>query len=796
MPASTQAYLTFTRHYLMICEELQGAYEQGGDASIQALDLLDKDLALIIQAQLWASEYADSNKEAAAFCGRFADTVRLLHTRLPMEQRLSWVRQGISAAQRISDRRAEASHLGNLGMLYHAIGRINDALECHTRAAEIAEELQILDLEFAQWFGISNCHLSRQRYDLALYGYRRALNISRWLKESKQQSLCYGNIAHVLTAMGDITEAIDACESALELSRESEDLDQESLHLMSLAGLLSTQGDYSNAKQCLAEALSLSLRMRNSARQMAVHSEYSKICLAEKLYEEACLHLASALRITQHADDRINRGHIYAQMGDVCLQAGWPFFALECYKTSYATAQEFGNRSEQAARLIAIGATHNLLGQYHDAVRVLRSVDSCPAGCLHDALKIRLYLNLAATYLELDLNVTANKYIQKAMRMITRAELMEERVDCLLLMGKHALRCKGYALAAECHRHGAYLARSLYMYFKECQHLGSLGEACNEIGRYEEAKVAFGRAKGLASDLGAPSEASRWAGELGDCCCRTQDYEKAIHAYRWGLQKAGEAQEALFELRHLARLAGTYVTMGKASRTRRSITRALRVAKYIGQTTSDVEVMLNLANAVGRAGGHRQAARCFRYARDMSVALQDRSLELRALVGLAVAQTRSGWRQKAIGTMKLGLRVSQLVGDWDTELMLLDEQGKAHAKFNASEALVYHRQALDLTRRTDHDIARASIVGNMGVDYYNLKDHPNAIACFEEALVLARRIGEASLEGISLFNIGDALHKLGEKEQSLLYARRGISIIDRVDGGLASQFRAEILSWV
>ena len=795
MVSRAKAYLVFARHYLLVYQELQMAYDQGGEASVRALTELDSELPLIVEAQLWASEHANDNKEAATLCSHFADTLSLIHTRLLVEQQILWVSQGVNAARLISDRRAEASHLGNLGVLYRDIGRLDEALKCHAEAGEIAQDLKYLDIEFGQWLGISNCHLRRHRYDLALYGYRRALNISRWLDDAGQQALCLTNIANVLMVKGDTDEAVEACEKALQLSRVSGDFSQEALHLTNLAGLLSQRASYRKAKQFLERALLLSLELKDVVRQMAIHQEYSKLYMAQGFCAEAGSHLASALKIACDRGDHISRGYIYAQMGELFSRLGQPIFALRCYDRSIAISDHVGNEGQQAIGLIELGALHNSLLQYRDAVRVLRFVESFLLGVVPDVLLPRLYMNLGAACLELDLITTADKYIKKAMCIIIRRELLAERVDCLLLMGKHALRWSNHTLATKYHHRGAYLAGSLGMSLKESLHLGYLGETYNAMGRYREAAAVLERARRLASDVGAVQDASKWAEVLGISYFEMRCYEKAIDAHRWGLRLARKARDHAFELRHLIGLIRACSVAEIQTKIRAYLSQCIRLATSIGSEILTPEILLSLGNTAGRIGAHRQAAVCFSLARDMSVNLDDRLLEQQVLIGLSVAYVKSGWRKKAFVTMKEALLVSRDLNDQGAEFILLDELGKACSESDALQALDYHRQALALIQGTDQDARRARIIGNIGVDHYHLGEYRKAILAFREAMCIARKICAPILEGISVFNMGDALYRLGEKKQGRIYARRGIAKVKDFDTEKASELKVQMRSW-
>ena len=59
-----------------------------------------------------------------------------------VERAIEFYQQALAISKEIGDRRAEGSHLGNLGNAYAALGQVGRAIECMAAALAIFEEIK------------------------------------------------------------------------------------------------------------------------------------------------------------------------------------------------------------------------------------------------------------------------------------------------------------------------------------------------------------------------------------------------------------------------------------------------------------------------------------------------------------------------------------------------------------------------------------------------------------------------------------------------------------------------------
>ena len=98
-------------------------------------------------------------------------------------------------------------------------------------------------------------------------------------------------------------------------------------------------------------------------------------------------------------------------------------------------------------------------------------------------------------------------------------------------------------------------------------------------------------------------------------------------------------------------------------------------------------------------------------------------------------------------------------------------------------------------KSAEHSNKEASILGNIGVAYYYMQNYQKSLNYFKQTLLIAEELEYLHLKGTSLYNIGDALNKLGECSRGRKYALQGIAILTKVDHRMASKLKEQMKDW-
>jgi len=86
-------------------------------------------------------------------------------------------------------------------------------------------------------------------------------------------------------------------------------------------------------------------------------------------------------------------------------------------------------------------------------------------------------------------------------------------------------------------------------------------------------------------------------------------------------------------------------------------------------------------------------------------------------------------------------------------------------------------------------------LGNLGLAYSDLGEPRKAIEFYEQALAIAREIGDRRGEGNRLFNTSLSLRVLGQNEEAVSLARSALAIFEQIESPSAAAVRQKLAEW-
>ncbi len=70
-----------------------------------------------------------------------------------------------------------------------------------------------------------------------------------------------------------------------------------------------------------------------------------------------------------------------------------------------------------------------------------------------------------------------------------------------------------------------------------------------------------------------------------------------------------------------------------------------------------------------------------------------------------------------------------------------------------------------------------------------------AVEFYEQALIIARDIGDRRGEGNALFNTGLVLDKLGDRAKAIAHVEAALEIFEQIESPYAEEARARLAEW-
>jgi tetratricopeptide (TPR) repeat protein len=217
--------------------------------------------------------------------------------------------------------------------------------------------------------------------------------------------------------------------------------------------------------------------------------------------------------------------------------------------------------------------------------------------------------------------------------------------------------------------------------------------------------------------------------------------------------------------------------LGQAGKAKVAATRALSVAKSIGDLRAEGMALGLLGKAYADLGQARKSSEYAR--RELAIAhqLQDRRGESLALANLAAAHANLGETRQAIDFGSQGLRIAREITDRKGEGGALNVLGYVHRILGENQkALEFHEQHLAITREIGDRRGEGVALLNLGVAYHSLGELRKAISSYEQGLEIAKEVGNRSAEAINVGNLGAAYMALGEPRKAIEILQQSLAL--------------------
>lgn len=290
------ATLRHAEYYCRVLAQARKVYRQGN--MLTALRLFDREQANIETGQGWAAENTVTDNAAARLCSAYPNAgFLILSLRYAPHSLMRWSETGLEAAQHLGDRVSEAAHLGNLGLVYADLGKVERAIQFYEQQLGIVREIgdrpgegralgnlgvayaRLGEIHRASDFYEQNLVIVRELGDrwgegmalghmgivyavlgeveCAIDFYKQQLDIVREIGDKRGEGNALGNLGLAYVALGDVQDAIDLYEQRLAIAREIGDRSGEAITLFNFAGALDKQGNRSEAVGYAQAALAL-----------------------------------------------------------------------------------------------------------------------------------------------------------------------------------------------------------------------------------------------------------------------------------------------------------------------------------------------------------------------------------------------------------------------------------------------------------------------------------------------------------------------------------------------------------
>lgn len=322
-----------------------------------------------------------------------------------------------------------------------------------------------------------------------------------------------------------------------------------------------------------------------------------------------------------------------------------------------------------------------------------------------------------------------------------------------------------------------------------------------DLGRPSEGLAEDFRTLALTwRDLGEPvqqAEALYWAAstleKLGQWREAIDRFEQALALW----EKAGIRSREAETFDHLGQ---AFDRIGELRAAREHLKRATRLWRELGNPEEEARLESRLGELLYRQGDAFEARPHFERSVELRRTLAEKSPEkyrkpLRnSLTGLGSVLSDLGEHGTSLRSHQEAHEISEALGD-ETAAVLNNYAGALGGMGDYAEAQTYYLRALDLLQQTLEDVAegegdeevhelltqRATTLNNLAWARVGQEDYEGALADFERALELSRRLEDRALEAKILTHIGRIESDLGRYADSRETLHRALQLRRELD---------------
>ncbi|GEM_PF-1456357 len=469
----------------------------------------------------------------------------------------------------------------------------------------------------------------------------------------------------------------------------------------------------------------------------------------------------------QKARDWFKEHHCVKEEAEALCYAGTaqsalnhPDLAIVAFREALTLMESLQDEKSQVSICISLGDLFLVLGD-------LSAARQYGERALKGAEAFNDKENIAHALLSLGIIEQSEGNAEKARPLLEKSCTLsrEQRNESLLASALGSLGVLQSALAdydgAE-----ASLTEALSLYKKNGGKLNegvvlvSLGTLYRNRGNLEKAFKCFENALTIASEVQNLMLESSVTGYLGSILEKRGEPEKALQYYEKSLALKKE-------LNNPAMLTGALNDLGNFYWNRGDFTKALSYFSLALKNADDLKLVLikpalliNKGSVLDSMGEYEEAMRIFLEALELVRKYRDRAREAIVLNNLGNIYYRLSYYEKALESFQQSLSISQAIGNRTGEAISLSNLGQLYsATDDPDRAMEYYQKARELQRESGDISGEAKTLNNIGQLYsYKAMREPllykKALIVLEEAMALAKKSADSSLEGTIFSNMG------------------------------------------
>lgn len=442
---SHAAQLRAANYYTQKLDQIDVAYQSGGENALYALQTFDREWEQMLYWRTWAVEHAENSPDIARAAAAFSRvSMALLERVLTAKERFDWVRVGLECSVMAQDRRFQVEELLTLAGAAHAIYDYEAAQRYATEGLnacnpdrpsnEKAQAYKILGI--AQRLQ-GNLQQAWDFLQTSLAVYRECFN------SESVATLAY-ELSSIAGMMGNFAEVRNLAEQSLLYYRRTAKYRMIGMCLNNLGMADFITGMYPDAETHLLESLDIFEKLHMPSPTTQALTNLASIAHAQARYNQAEQYALRSLEINREIHDDYGIAVNLYQLGQLARSAENFSQAGEYFVEALELHQHMGDRYSMVECLVGLGSTSYYLENDEDAESYLRQGLEYALEVQHRQAAADCYYYLVLLYAEhLKQPEQALVILQQALEIVLELKTGPDQLK-LLTAAAHIWHRQGY----------------------------------------------------------------------------------------------------------------------------------------------------------------------------------------------------------------------------------------------------------------------------------------------------------------------------------------------------------------
>ncbi|MBD2043965.1 CHAT domain-containing protein [Microcoleus sp. FACHB-672] len=333
--------------------------------------------------------------------------------------------------------------------------------------------------------------------------------------------------------------------------------------------------------------------------------------------------------------------------------------------------------------------------------------------------------------------------------------------------------------------------------------LNNIGEVHRNLGQYPKALEYYQQALAIAKEIGNKAVEGTTLSNIGSVYDNLGQYPKALEYYQQALAIHQEIDNKAGEGRTLNNIGSVYDNLGQYPKALEYYQQALAIAREIGNKATEGATLNNIGAVHRNLGQYPKALEYYQQSLAIRKEIGNKAGEGTTLNNIGEVHRNLGQYPKALEYYQQSLAIRKAIGDKAGEGTTLNNIGSLYDSLGQihintwrlsdrrtlnnigslydslgqyPKALESYQQALAIAREIGDKAGEGTTLNNIGLVYDSLGQYPQALESYQQALAIHQEIGDKAGEGTTLNNIGEVHRNLGQYPKALESYQQALAI--------------------